>query len=162
MRLHLLENVPDNPTIEFDEKGDDIVASSGDYPKYTPPNPATDADGRVYINKAQFFEGVPEAGWEFQVGGYQVLHKWLKDRRGRKLGYDDFEHYKRVVNALHETIRLMDEIDEAIPAWPIAIESLREAGAKWRSRQQPHAHLPEVRVASILKKAQIPHPPGSD
>jgi len=58
--------------------------------------------------------------WAFEIGGYQVLHKWLKDRRGRKLDYDDQRHYQQVVVALAETMRLMAEIDAAIPAWPMA------------------------------------------
>lgn len=56
------------------------------------------------------------------VGGYQVCGKWLKDRRGRVLSYDDVEHYRKVVVALGETIRIMGEIDEAIDGlggWPI-------------------------------------------
>jgi hypothetical protein len=76
--------------------------------------------GRVYINKTQYFDGVPEAVWGFQVGGYQVLDKWLKDRRGRTLSFDDLRHYQRVVVALAETMRLMDTIDDLIPAWPLA------------------------------------------
>ena len=52
-------------------------------------------------------------------GGYQVLHKWLKDRKGRKLTFDDLFHYQKIVVALKETMRLMDEIDGLIPAWPI-------------------------------------------
>jgi hypothetical protein len=57
--------------------------------------------------------------WDFEVGGYQVLHKWLKDRRGRVLSYDELTHYQRMVVALRETIRLMDAIDAAIPSWPM-------------------------------------------
>jgi hypothetical protein len=64
-------------------------------------------------------EGVPPEVWNFHVGGYQVCEKWLKDRRGRTLSYDDLEHYRKVVTALRETIRLMAEIDAAIPKWPI-------------------------------------------
>ena len=75
--------------------------------------------GRVYINKSQYFEGVPPEVWEFRVGGYQVCDKWPKDRRGRQLSYDDLTHYQKVVVALQETIRLMEEVDEAIPGWPI-------------------------------------------
>lgn len=41
------------------------------------------------------------------IGGYQVCEKWLKDRRGRTLSYDDVEHYKKICVALGETIRLM-------------------------------------------------------
>jgi hypothetical protein len=43
----------------------------------------------------------------------------LKDRRGRQLSYEDLTHYQRVVVALQETIRLMGEIDAAIPGWPL-------------------------------------------
>ena len=56
---------------------------------------------------------------EFHIGGYHVLHKWLKDRKGRTLSYDDVAHYGKIVVALKETIRLMEEIDGVIPFWPI-------------------------------------------
>lgn len=46
-------------------------------------------DGKVYINSIQYFEGVPQIAWEFFIGGYQPAQKWLKDRRGNKLEYDD-------------------------------------------------------------------------
>lgn len=75
--------------------------------------------GRVYINKTQYFEGIEPDVWKFQIGGYQVLHKWLKDRKRRKLSFDDLFHYQKIVVALKETMRLMEEIDGLIPAWPI-------------------------------------------
>jgi predicted helicase len=74
---------------------------------------------RVYINKEQYFEGIEPEVWNFHIGGYQVCEKWLKDRKGRILSPDDINHYQKVVIALRETIRLMNEIDEVIPAWPI-------------------------------------------
>ncbi len=90
-----------------------------------PPGPPLEkggGNGRVYINSEQYFEGVPPKVWAFQVGGYQVCHKWLKDRKGRTLSSDDLHHYQKIVVALAETIRLMAEIDAAIDAhggWPI-------------------------------------------
>jgi hypothetical protein len=75
--------------------------------------------GRVYINKTQYFDTVPPEVWEFHIGGYQVCDKWLKDRKGRKLTIDDIQHYQRIVVALRETIRLMAEIDERIPGFPM-------------------------------------------
>ena len=75
--------------------------------------------GRVYINKSQYFEGVPPEVWEFQVGGYQVCDKWLKDRRGMQLSYDDLTVYQKVIVALKETIRLMEEVDSAVGEWPL-------------------------------------------
>jgi predicted helicase len=68
-------------------------------------------DGKVYINSIQYFEGVPQLAWEFFIGGYQPAQKWLKDRRGNKLEYDDIIHYKKIIVALTETERLMKEID---------------------------------------------------
>jgi len=73
----------------------------------------------VRINKEQYFEDVSAETWSFQIGGYQVCEKWLKDRKGRKLSYDDTQHWQRVVVALTETRRLMEEIDALIPAWPL-------------------------------------------
>jgi hypothetical protein len=69
------------------------------------------------------FQGVPEAVWSFHIGGYQVCHKWLKDRNGRTLTEEDIAHYHKIVIALSETIRLMAEIDEVINThggWPEA------------------------------------------
>ncbi len=78
-----------------------------------------DNSQRVYINKTQYFDGVPPEVWSFQIGGYQVPQKWLKDRKGRTLTYDELTHYQKVIVALKETIRLMAEIDEVIPGWPV-------------------------------------------
>ena len=78
-----------------------------------------ESNQQLDINKTQYFEGVPPEVWEFHIGGYQVCQKWLKDRKGRTLSYDDLTHYQKVVVALKETIRLMAEIDELIPSWPV-------------------------------------------
>jgi len=78
-----------------------------------------DAPGRVYINKTHYFEGIKPEVWEFRIGGYQVLRKWLRDRKGRKLSFDDLFHYQKIIVALKETMRLTKEIDELIPSWPI-------------------------------------------
>jgi hypothetical protein len=80
-------------------------------------------NGKVVINKQKDgFMDVPEAVWNFQVGGYQVCHKWLKDRKGRTLSQDDISHYQKIVVALEQSIKLMAEIDVAIPSWPIDAE----------------------------------------
>ncbi len=76
-------------------------------------------DGNVWFNKDQCFSGVEEDDWNFHIGGYQVLAKWLKDRKGRALSFDDIEHYQKIVVAIHETRRLMAEADAVIPAWPL-------------------------------------------
>ncbi len=67
--------------------------------------------GDVYINDGQYFEGVPRTAWEFYIGGYQPAQKWLKDRRGRKLSFDDRMHYRKIIHILMETDRIMKTIE---------------------------------------------------
>ena len=114
--LHLLESPDVGQFItRYPVAGDNRVEKG--YPKYAPPKDKQ--PGRININKTQYFEGVAPAVWEFHIGGYQVLQKWLKDRRGRQLSYDDLTHYQQVAVALQKTIDLMKQIDNAISEWPI-------------------------------------------
>ena len=72
------------------------------------------AAGRVHINPNQYFAGVAPEVWQFRIGGYQPMDKWLKDRRSRTLTFDDLEHYRRIAAALAATIRLMPAVDAAL------------------------------------------------
>jgi len=99
--IHLLES----PTVEkyitqYPIDGDNIVTK----PKYQ--------DGKVYINDTQYFNNVPQTAWEFYIGGYQPAQKWLKDRKDRKLEFDDILHYQKIIVALTDTDRLMIEINK--------------------------------------------------
>jgi predicted helicase len=114
--LHLLENVPE-PQATYPHAGDNIVTRTG-RSAYKPPT--SQAPGRVYVNGSQYFDNVPPEVWDFHVGGYQVCEKWLKDRKGRSLSYDDIEHYRKMTEAVRQTLRLMQEVDQAIRAWPLA------------------------------------------
>ena len=73
--------------------------------------------GKVKINAGQYFDNVPEAAWNFFIGGYQPAQKWLKDRKGRTLNADDIMHYKAIVIALMETSRLMAELSALSSDW---------------------------------------------
>ncbi|WP_297778422.1 type ISP restriction/modification enzyme [uncultured Roseovarius sp.] len=122
--LHLLrpDEAPilDRPAVRFAGSGEARVEKG--YPKFE--------NGKVMINGTRWFEDVPQATWEFHVGGYQVCQKWLKDRAGkggknphpgRVLTDEDILHYRRVVVALTDTRRLMAEIDKVIEkhgGWP--------------------------------------------
>ncbi len=78
--------------------------------------------GRIWINKTQYFENVPSAVWNFHIGGYQVCQKWLKDRKGRELDFNAIKQYQQIIAALSATIALMAQIDESIDeqgSWPI-------------------------------------------
>ena len=117
--LHLLESPRLNTlSTTYPVGGDNEVV----HVRYIPPGRDGEGQptpGRVSINATQYFAGVAPDVWAFRVGGYQVLEKWLKDRRGRRLSFDDLMHYQKVVVAVQETMRLMEEIDAAIPRWPI-------------------------------------------
>jgi len=100
-QIHLLES----PTVEkyitqYPIDGNNVVTK----PKYQ--------DGKVYINDTQYFDNVPQVAWDFFIGGYQPAQKWLKDRKERKLEFDDILHYQKIIVALTETDRLMNEINK--------------------------------------------------
>jgi hypothetical protein len=101
-RLHLMEPaaIGDVP-FPYMGDGDDVVESG--FPKFE--------GGKVHINKDQHFADVPKLAWEFHIGGYQPAQKWLKDRRGRALSFDDIGHYQKIVKILSETDRIMKEIE---------------------------------------------------
>lgn len=105
--------------IEFTTAAQAELGDAPAAPKRGVANPANANAGRVYINPDQYFDQVPIAVWEYHIGGYQVCQKWLKDRKGRQLSYDDIKHYQGIIAALAETITLQGLIDEAIPSWPL-------------------------------------------
>lgn len=98
-RLHLMDPASIGITpYPFKGEGDSKV----DKPEYR--------DGNVWINNTQYFETAPEESWGFYIGGYQPAQKWLKDRKGRALSFDDVKHYQRILKILAETNRIMSEI----------------------------------------------------
>lgn len=100
-QIHLLESpVVSRFITSFNVDGDGIVEK----PEYK--------NGNVYFNPTQCFENVPEIAWNFYIGGYRPAYKWLNDRKGRKLAYDDIQHYQKIIVALTETDRIMKEIDK--------------------------------------------------
>ncbi|MCC5983939.1 MAG: N-6 DNA methylase [Rhodobacteraceae bacterium] len=98
-QLHLMDPATIGPTpFPFMGEGDNVV----DKPRYE--------DGKVWINPTQYFDAAPEVSWGFYIGGYQPAQKWLKDRKGRALSFDDVKHYQRILKILAETDRVMKTI----------------------------------------------------
>jgi len=103
--LHLLKSPElDQPTVKYQGQGDDHTIGKPVY---------NEEEQRVYINKTHYFEGVAPEVWNYQIGGYQVLDKYLKDRKGRKM--DDPRHYIHIATALEKTIEIQAEIDALYP-----------------------------------------------
>jgi len=99
-RLHLMEDAAIGETpYPFHGDGDSKVEK-----------PSFDG-GRVYINANQYFEHVTAVAWDFRIGGYQPAQKWLKDRKGRMLGWDDIRHYQKIIKILVETDQIMRGIE---------------------------------------------------
>ena len=99
--LHLLESPKVRKYItSYDVEGSDVVEK------------ITRTGDKVYINAEQYFGGVPDTAWNFYIGGYQPVQKWLKDRKGRALTNEDIEHYQKIIVALVETDRCMKETDK--------------------------------------------------
>ena len=105
--LHLMKSKDlQNPIAKFQGDGDNTVKKIVYHEEIE----------SVYINKTQYFEGVNRDVWECLIGGYQVLSKWLKYRKGRKLSLEDIKHFCNVATALKRTMEIQDEIDKLYPA----------------------------------------------
>ncbi len=103
IELHLLKSSKLNqPVAKYEGQGNDAVEKV----KYDPQSQ------RVYINTVQYFEPVPENVWNYQIGSYQVLQKWLKDRKGKQI---DPLHYLNIITAIHKTIEVQKQIDAIYP-----------------------------------------------
>lgn len=111
-KIHLLESPKVEQYItQYPIDGNNVVGT----PKYVPipKNEETGVlQGNVFINDSQYFANVPLTVWKFYIGGYQPAQKWLKDRQGRTLEFEDILHYQKIIVALSETDRLMKEIDK--------------------------------------------------
>jgi hypothetical protein len=100
VQAHLLNEIPAQPKVEI-TKGSDLVEK----PIYNP------KEQRLYINPQRYFVSVAEDVWNFHIGGYQVLDKYLKSRKGRELSLDEIENVMNVIKVLRFTIDQMQEID---------------------------------------------------
>ena len=106
MQAHLLAELPRLGLAAYHGKGDHAV----EFVRYSA------EDQKISINKTQFFKPVPEVVWQFHIGGYQVLDKYLKSRKGRVLSLDEIDHVGTVADSLAFTIEQMARIDDAYKA----------------------------------------------
>lgn len=111
-QIHLLESPKVNDYITtYPKDGDNVITTKigkKDWELFDEEKGL----GRIWINDEQYFDNIPLTAWEFYIGGYQPAQKWLKDRQGRTLEFDDILHYQKIIVALSETDRLMKEIDK--------------------------------------------------
>ena len=101
-----MRELPRKKLAVYHGKGDHTVEAV----RYVP------ADQAVVINKTQFFKPVPQPVWDFHIGGYQVLDKYLKSRKDRVLSLDEINHVGAIADSLSFTIDQMVKIDGAYRA----------------------------------------------
>jgi len=103
--LHLLKSSElDSPIAKYQGSGDNDRIEKITY---------KEDEQSIYINKEKYFEGIAPKVWNYYIGGYQVLHKYLKDRKDRMM--DDAPRYCRIVTALYKTIEIQKQIDNIYP-----------------------------------------------
>ena len=102
INLHLLKTDFEKSVVNFPVETPDLKVESVKY-----------KDKKIWINKTAYFDNVPESVWKYEIGGYQVLDKWLKERKkhGYTLTGNDLRHFMNICNALNETIKIQNEID---------------------------------------------------
>jgi Type ISP C-terminal specificity domain len=107
IRYHLLENLESNKLdAGFPEGGTDFIKKV----EYNP------SECSVYVNEKQYFSNLSLEIWNYQIGGYRVCHRWLKERLGRRLRSSDQIIFMRIVGSIGKTIELQRKIDHIYPA----------------------------------------------
>ena len=70
----------------------------------------------IYLNDHAYWANVPAAVWEYTIGGYQVIKKWLSYREkallGRGLTLDEVEHVTQMARRLAALVALAAELDD--------------------------------------------------
>lgn len=62
---------------------------------------------RLFINKSLYFDKVESSVWEYKIGGYQVLDKYLKSHKGEEI---DFTHFQKIIQTLHKSLEIESRI----------------------------------------------------
>lgn len=109
IKVHLLETDADTGLGDFIGKGSNHVedirfAEDG-------------KNGRIFINKNQFFNSVSLDIWEFKIGGFRPVKKFLDERNGRDLSIDEVEKITAVINSIAFTMTQMKKIDNLTKKW---------------------------------------------
>ena len=97
--LHLLKKVPQSKA-SYPISGEHKIS----YSKYN------EEEKRIYINEKQYFENVKKEVYDYSIGGYKPIEKYIKAREILTLG--DIKHLIRVIAVIERTILLQGEVEE--------------------------------------------------
>jgi hypothetical protein len=74
----------------------------------------------VYLNGSTFWTAIPAAAWNYDLGGYQVLKKWLSYRElpllNRPLRSDESDYFAQVVRRITAILLLGPALDASYKA----------------------------------------------
>lgn len=101
VNLHLMKDIPNIKTVRYSGTGSDNTIRFVKRERNS-----------VWINENKYFDGIPDEIWNFEIGGYQVLNKWLKSRKDVALSYPHIEYFTNLTKVIISTIDLMKEIDQ--------------------------------------------------
>jgi hypothetical protein len=73
--------------------------------------------GKININKTQYFNDVPFDVWEFQIGGFYPIKKFLFERKNRELSIDEVEKITSIINTIAFSIEQLKKIDKLTKDW---------------------------------------------
>lgn len=69
----------------------------------------------VYLNDTTYWRGVPTDVWEYTLGGYQVLKKWLSYREtavlGRPLKSEEAREFMHIARRIASLLALNEALD---------------------------------------------------
>ena len=115
IKNHLMKDCVDlsSTKVSFTGEGDNIIQNI---------NSKSYKNEKLYINKTQFFDHIPEKVYTFTIGGYKICEKWLKDRKGKHINEEDISYYIKIIVCIRKTLTYIEEIDQIIEkysGWPI-------------------------------------------
>lgn len=63
----------------------------------------------LFVNKSLYFKNVSKEVWEYKIGGYQVLDKYLKSHKNENI---DYSHFENVIKILTKSLEIESEISK--------------------------------------------------
>ncbi|WP_115809846.1 type ISP restriction/modification enzyme [Flavobacterium aquicola] len=124
-KIHFLDNdLIDQNGIQFPIDGDNIVKEikfekstksvlfSNSAPEVM--NYPNENLGKIYINKNQYFDNVPEEVWNFCISDFLPAQKFLNERKEQELTHEDISQYQKIISALTETVLIIKKIDKLV------------------------------------------------
>jgi predicted helicase len=103
--LHTLSELPNESKCTFDIPNPNYSVLKAEW-----------NDSKIFLNDSTCFGNVSDEVWKYEIGGYQVLSKWLdyRQKNGYVLHNNDLKTFISIVDILYETIDIQNQIDDLL------------------------------------------------